>query len=336
MNRRDSLLRVVVPFSGRDDKSNKCHLHTWRICLLICSAVASSLFAAVTFSGFGDVSEVGDQSVQEAGLISTDQTDSVARSEPVMEKTQQSLTVEQEHYLGRAVASQILRNYAPPYQPKANAYLNLLGQSLAVFSDRPETFAGYRFLLLDSDEVNAFGAPGGFILVTRGMIRCCENEDELAAVLAHEICHIQNQDGLRVIQQEHMTEALTMLNSESGPQFGDVRSGSLPPEFEVLVSDIVKALTISGYSPKQEQQADADAMELLRRSGYPEMAMITLLNRMGERLNSTSGLGFARTHPPAVSRAEAARTIVEEAESSPDSTRQQRFAAAMGSVVTGG
>ena len=129
-------------------------------------------------------------------LLSGDQAESILRGAKAVQKTWQDLTPEQEYYIGRAVAAQVFQTYRPLDRPAANAYLNLFGQSLAVFSDRPETFGGYHFLLLDSDEINAFAAPGGLILVTRGMVRCCENEDELAAVLAHEICHVEKKHGL--------------------------------------------------------------------------------------------------------------------------------------------
>lgn len=335
MKMRDYLSRARV-LHGFVNETNRNRLHPCRICLLICSAVASSIFVAVAFSGCGKVGELGGQLAKEAGLISAEEADSVARSAQAIEKSQQKLSVEQEHYLGRAVAAQVLQGYTPLDQPTANAYVNLLGQSLAVFSDRPETFGGYRFLLLDSDEVNAFAAPGGFILVTRGMVKCCDNEDELAAVLAHEICHVQNEDGMRAIKQGRVTEALTIIASESAKQFGDEKLASLTREFEASVGDVVKTLTTSGYSRKQEQQADEAALELLRRAGYPEIAMITMLNRMDERLGNAGGLGFVKTHPSAASRAKAARKLVEDAESASDIARQQRFEAAMGSVVAGG
>jgi len=154
----------------------------------------------------------------------------------------------------------VLQTYPSLDQPEANNYLNLLGQSLAVFSDRPETFGGYHFLLLDSDEVNAFAAPGGLILVTRGMLRCCENEDELAAVLAHEICHVEMKHGLQAIKQGRMTEALTILAAESAKQFGNEELATLTREFEASVGDIVMTLTTSGYSRAQERDADAAAV----------------------------------------------------------------------------
>jgi predicted Zn-dependent protease len=77
-------------------------------------------------------------------------------------------------------------------------------------------------------------------------------------------------------------------------------------------------------------------VELLRRAGYPETAMIAMLLRMDERLIDSGGLGFAKTHPSAKSRADALRTMVGNAVSAPDAVRQERFAAAMRPVQAGG
>jgi len=293
------------------------------------------VLAAVLFSGCAEVTEMGSQIAQDAGMISADQAQSLTRSAQVIEKTQQELTPEQEYYIGRAVTAKVLQTYPPLDRPQANTYLNLLGQSLAVFSNRPETFGGYHFLLLDSDEVNAFAAPGGLILVTRGMLLCCANEDELAAVLAHEICHVEMKHGLRAIKQGRLTEALMVVAAESAKQLGSEELASLTREFEASVGDVVMTLTTSGYSRAQERDADAAAVQLLRRAGYPEAAMITMLQRMDERLADARGLGFAKTHPSAKSRADALRTTVTDAKLVPDTVRQERFSAAMRSMPAG-
>jgi predicted Zn-dependent protease len=263
-------------------------------------ALMSGLLAVVLFSGCADVSEAGAGIAQATGVISSDQAQSITRGAQAVEKSWQDLTPEQEYYIGRAVVAQVLQSYAPLDRPQANDYLNLLGQSLAVFSSRPETFGGYHFLLLDSDEINAFAAPGGLILVTRGMVRCCQSEDELAAVLAHEICHVEQKHGLSAIKQGRLTEAFTIVAAESA---------------------------------KQERSADAAAVALLQRAGYPEAAMITMLERMDERLSDAGGLGFAKTHPSAKSRADALRATISATDSASDPVRQQRFSAAMQPIV---
>ena len=299
------------------------------------SILVTVLSVLMLFSACSEVSEMGTKIARKAGVISSDQADSLTRSTKAIEKTQQELTPEQEHYIGRAVAAKVFQSYPPLDRPRANAYLNLLGQSLAVFSDRPETFGGYHFLLLDSDEVNAFAAPGGLILVTRGMLRCCESEDELAAVLAHEICHVEMKHGLRSIKQGRLTEAFTVIAAESAKQLGSEELASLTREFEASVGDIVMTLTTSGYSRTQERDADAAAVELLRRAGYPEAAIITMLQRMDERLADAGGLGFAKTHPSAKSRENALSSKVTNAVFVPDAVRRERFSAVMRPIMVG-
>jgi len=295
--------------------------------------VCFGLLVTALFFGCSEVSEIGTQLAQEAGMISADEAKSINRGAKAIEKTYQDLTPEQEYYIGRAVAAQVFQSYPPLDQREANAYVNLLGQSLAIFSDRPETFGGYHFLLLDSDEINAFAAPGGLILVTRGMLRCCENEDELAAVLAHEICHVEKKHGLSAIKQGRLTEAFTIIAAESAKQMGSEELASLTREFEASVGDVVMTLTTSGYSRTQERDADAAAVQLLRRAGYPEASIITMLKRMDKRLANAGGLGFAKTHPSAQSRVDALASVVGQTELVSDAARRERFAAAIQPTV---
>ncbi len=297
--------------------------------------LALSLSIPLLFCGCEGVGEAGAEIARATGVLTDSEADSVKRGAEAVEKSWQDLTPEQEYYIGRAVAAQVFQSYPPLDRPEANTYLNLLGQSLAIFSERPETFGGYHFLLLDSDEINAFAAPGGLILVTRGMVRCCQNEDELAAVLAHEICHVEKKHGLSAIKQGRLTSAFTIIASESAKQLGGEELAALTEEFEGSVGDVVMTLTTSGYSRTQERSADAAAVEILRRAGYPENAMVTMLQRMNERLGSAGGPGFARTHPSAQARIEAVGPLISNAGVVPDAVRQQRFAAAMQSILPG-
>jgi predicted Zn-dependent protease len=167
------------------------------------------------------------------------------------------------------------------------------------------------------------------------MVRCCENEDELAAVVAHEICHVEKKHGLSAIKQGRLTEAFTIIASESTAQTGNKQLAALTREFEGSVGDVVKTLTTSGYSQGQEREADASAVRLLQRAGYPDNAMITMLRRMDKQLANAQGLGFAKTHPSARSRADALRKTVRDTGSTPDPGRLQRFSAAMQPILAG-
>jgi predicted Zn-dependent protease len=300
---------------------------------LIAVLLALSLSIPALFCGCEGLPEAGTAIGQAVGVIDDDEADSILRGAEAVQKTAQDLTPEQEHFIGRAVAAKILQTYKPLDRNEANTYLNVLGQSLVVFSGRPETFSGYHFMLLDSDEINAFAAPGGLILLTRGMVQCCENEDELAAVLAHEIGHVEKKHGLNAIKQARLTSAFTIIAAEAGKQLGGEDLAQLTEEFEGSVGDVVMELTTKGYSRKQEFSADAAAVNTLRRAGYPETALVTMLQRMGQRLGNAGGPGFARTHPTAQSRIESISPTIVGADASLSAIRQQRFAKAMQSIV---
>jgi predicted Zn-dependent protease len=106
------------------------------------------------------------------------------------------LTESQEYYVGRGVAANAMFDadgrYVGLYDKDQNLeeYVALVGLSVALESDRPETFKGYHFGVVNSPDINAFAAPGGFIFVTTGALKLMANEDELAGVLSHEIGHV--------------------------------------------------------------------------------------------------------------------------------------------------
>ena len=280
-----------------------------------------------------EIAEVSTKIACKSGVITADQAKSLTRSVKAVDKAQQKLTDKQEYYVGRAVIANILQNYKPLDNDKANQYLNILGQSLAIFSDLPETFGGYHFLLLDSDEVNAFAAPGGLILITRAMVQCCSSEDELAAVLAHEICHVAFKHGVRAIKQGRLTEALTVLAAESAKQMGNAKLAELTGQFEASVGDVVKTLTARGYSRELEYDADAGAVKLLQSAGYEQTAIIAMLENMDKRLAKSHGLGFAKTHPSPAKRIESLRSIGLQGEPAVNAQRTRRFYNAMSQII---
>ena len=288
--------------------------------------------AVAVLAGCASMTKLGTQVAQDQGMITADQAESINRTGDAIAKSFEDITPEQEYYIGRAVAADILQTYKPWDAAAANAYVNALGQTLALASDRPETFAGYHFLLLDSDEINAFAAPGGLILVTRGLARCCSSEDELAAVLAHEIAHVQNRDGLRAIKKSRLTAALTTLSVETARQLGDQQLKDLTTQFEGGVQDITQTLVNSGYARGLEHDADQDAVVILERLGYDSSALMRMLRTMDQRLTA-GGPGFARTHPSARDRMQAvAGQATGDGAAAPTPARGRRFAEAMAGV----
>jgi len=298
------------------------------------TAIAFLLAGLAGWSGCAameQVAQVGTSVAQSAGVVTEEQAKSITRSTTAIAKTQEDFTPEQEYYIGRSVGAVIANRYKPYPNAQANGYLNLLGQALAQASDRPETFGGYRFLILDSDEINAFAAPGGLIFVSRGMLRCCGSEDAVAAVLAHEIAHIQLRHGIQSIEKSRQTQALTILAAEGAKTFGGKALSDLTKTFEGSINDITSTLINSGYSRSFEQEADASAVRILSRVGYNPNALVAMLREMEGRLKP-GGLDFAKTHPSPGSRINDIESIVGRAALTEPPVRHERFRKAMGNI----
>jgi predicted Zn-dependent protease len=298
-------------------------------------AVGVMLCSSLLFSGCsaaGSIAKVGTSIGVASGVIDQSQASSIVKSTEAVAKTFQDITPEQEYYIGRAVGAVLVGKYNPCHQEKATMYLNVLGQTLAQASDLPETFGGYHFSILDSDEINAFAAPGGLIFVTRGMLRCCKHEDAVAAVLAHEIGHVQYKHGLQAIQKSRVTEALTTIALEGGKSFGGENLAQLTQVFENSLSDITTTLVNNGYSRAFESQADGAAVAILRRVGYSPNGLVDMLKVMEQRL-TPGGLDFAKTHPSPGDRiAEIQKIIGAYTTVKAPQGRQGRFVASLGDV----
>lgn len=304
---------------------------TWRKWLygLLASGVLLPVAGCATLDV---VTQLGTAVAVSQGAISEEQGTAIRRSSSAVGQAFTEITPEQEYYIGRAVGATLLGSYRPLDSAVGNRYLNQVGQNLALFSDLPETYAGYRFLLLDSDEINAFAAPGGLIFVSRGMLRCCRNEEELAAVLAHEIGHVQLRHGLQAIKKSRLTSALTIIGTEGAKQFGGQQLAELTSAFAGSIQDVTATLVNNGYSRAFEREADQAALTILTRSGYDPGALATMLAEMQRRLKP-GGVDFARTHPaPAARIAELAMRGNRIPAASELETRRMRFQKQLGGI----
>lgn len=266
------------------------------------------------------------------GKISADEARAINRTASAAGKAFEQITPEQEYYIGRAVAATILADYQHADLKDAARYLNVLGQALAVHSDKPETFGGYHFAIMDTDEINAFAAPGGLILISRGLLRCCRSEDAVAAVLAHEIGHVQHAHGLRAIKKSRLTSALTVLATESAKNLGGEQLAQLTTAFEGSISDITGTLVNSGYSRTLESEADAAAIAILQRTGYSPAALKDMLDQMHTRMPA-GDKGFGKTHPDPTDRIADITPLIQ-GTTAPQQVkvRQKRFEKAMKGV----
>jgi predicted Zn-dependent protease len=258
--------------------------------------------------------------------------ESVQKSATAIQKASEEFTPEQEYYIGRTVGAVVLSKYKAYNNKAATHYLNVVGQTLARASDLPETFSGYHLLILDSEEINAFATPSGLIFVTRGMLRCCRNEGELAAILAHEIGHVQYKHGMQAIEKGRVTEALTVIGLEATKTFAQSDIASLTRTFEGSIGDITNTMISNGYSRAFEAEADQAAVTILRRVGYDPGNLVKMLEQMDTRLKP-GGIDFAKTHPSPKSRIQGlAKIVPAEPQSLLNKAQSKRYGAAMQDV----
>jgi len=264
----------------------------------------------------------------------------VATGEKVV-KTAQALrsafgdfTEEEEYYIGRSVAALILSRYPALDHPALNQYVNTVGNAVALFSDRPEIFAGWHFLVLNSDEVNALAAPGGMIFITKGLLKRCPDEETLGMILAHEIGHVAAKHGLQSIQKAKIAEAFTTIGAEAVKTYGPAQLAQVTAAFEGVLSDIVEKLIERGYDRKFEYDAAGLAVTFGARTGYDPTGISRFLQTMVGDKSAAAGKGWFKTHPTPEQRIDRVKAAIAGLTPRPViySVRTQRFKAAVASL----
>jgi predicted Zn-dependent protease len=255
------------------------------VVLAACQSVSDAV--GVTAEGAGD-----------AGIISQDLADAGVRFSEDMDRAQEDFTPEQEYYIGRAVGAQILTRYSvDSSRPDQTVYLNRILQALVVNSPGPEPYNGYHAVILDSDEINAFATSGGHIFVSRALIGSAASEDALAAVLAHEIAHVQLRHSVKAIQADRKAQAIrAFAASSTGALTGGTALEELTDIFDRSIADAFITLIDRGYSRDQEFDADANALALLAAAGYDPASLLDMLRALDRDQPNHPG-GFNATHP---------------------------------------
>lgn len=230
-----------------------------------------------------------------------------------------NLTPQQEYYAGRSFSANVVHQYSRIVDdPALQEYVFNVGTFLAVNSDRAETFKGpylsYHFAVLDTDEINAFAASSGFVFITKGLLKQCHDEDELASVLAHEISHV-------VMKHPEDAAATAKAHSESAQMWGNIfqAAGAVAQEvgqqqgkqnlaqggallkdnankFSNAMNEMFGNLIRKGYDRDKELAADRGGIEVLSRAGYDATAMRRMLERLGAPKGGALGW-VGSTHP---------------------------------------
>lgn len=261
-------------------------------------AVYAVVIASLFLCGCATVNQFGSQVLSGVGL--TPAAKVLKAGESLVDAIKDP-SREETYYLGRAVSAEVLQRYPLKNDPAANSYLQRVGLVLAAHSQAPQTFGGWHFSVVNSKEVNALSAPGGFVFITSGMLARIPDEDALAAVLAHEIAHVVLNHGQDAISTSNLNSALVDLAKQVASQNCDEYLLAATETFGNAVGDVVTSLVDKGYSRSQEYEADEMAVELLAKAGYDPRAMITMLEVTGKAGEAESG-GWFDTHPESEDR----------------------------------
>jgi predicted Zn-dependent protease len=270
------------------------------------AALFALFFPLWSCESIGDGVSAGARLAGALGVIDTETADSIGRSGEAISRAAEEITPEQEYYIGRAVGANILSRYKIwQDDPGLTTYLNEICTVIVINSPRPEIYNGYHVAILDSTEVNAFATPGGHIFVTRGLIACTDSEDSLAAVIAHEIGHIQLQHSIKAIKNNRITSAIMTTASSAAKTLGSDDIKELADVMDESVNEIVTTLIDKGYSQDQEFDADTAAMTLLAAAGYDPGGLVAMLRKLESQ--GTHGGGLVKTHPSPERRVENVR-----------------------------
>ncbi len=292
---------------------------------------AAVLAATLVLAGCQAVKQGAADIIASTGKVSQADAESLVKTADAVRTSFAEITEEEEYYIGRATAALILSKYKAYPNAALSGYINTMGTAIAYSSDRPETYGGYHFAVLDTGEVNAMAAPGGFIFVTRGLITRCADEETLAAILAHEIGHVAARHGLQSIKKSRLIDAFKLIGSEASRQFDSEELAKVTGIFEGVLGDVVATLVERGYDRKFEYEADKLALSFVVRTGYSPGGLAQFL--AGMEANKPAGLaaGWFKTHPSAADRLTRVKTETAALGTAPPAfaARTARFTAAV-------
>ncbi|HSR10164.1 MAG TPA: M48 family metalloprotease, partial [Thermodesulfobacteriota bacterium] len=161
-----------------------------------------------------------------------------------------------------------------------------------------------------------------------------KNEDELAAIVAHEVAHVNHRDGVAAVQRSRWIQVVTLLGSQAAQKYGGADLNQLVSLFQGSVDDVVKTLLVNGYSREQESAADQSALAFLHRLGYNPYALPDVLQRMAAGQAQAGGKGIFATHPGIADRTSADTNLIAQNKwtKQENAARDQRFRQAFASL----
>lgn len=197
-----------------------------------------------------------------------------------------TISTEQEVEIGRGIAATIAGYYGVVQDPELTRYVNLVGLTVASVNPRPDII--YRFAVLDTDDVNALAAPGGYVFVTRGALALMSDEAMLAGVLGHEVGHVNRRHVVKEIRAH--------ARSELGLEEITEQINLTGEEYLEQTIQLGTAALFMGLSREDELEADAYGVEVAAGAGYDPNGLTRFLAALPNAEAERRSL-LTKTHP---------------------------------------
>jgi predicted Zn-dependent protease len=226
------------------------------------------------------------------------------------------VTREEERQIGEAVSQRVRDRYGVVQDSAVHRYVTLVGLTVVGETENADDFE-WRFIVLDTDAVNAFAAPGGFVHVTRGALALIQDEAELAGVLGHEIVHVTERHTIRAIQKN---KSIQMGADET-------LSGNAALLNQV-VENVYLEIVEKGFGRGEELESDEKGMSAARAAGYDPQGIVRFLVRLQDRnKSSTEKRGLFASHPEMKERLDRLAKHIAAARPGPAKTVAERYRA---------
>ena len=224
------------------------------------------------------------------------------------------MTDQEEQELGAAVSERIRTRYGVAQDAAVHRYLALVGGALAQGSTRPAL--PWTFVVLDTDGVNAFAAPGGYVHITRGALALIKTEAELAGVLAHEIVHVTEKHTIRAIQK---SKAVQMGAAETLSGSAGLMERAVTATYDNIVE--------RGFGRAEENESDEKGIALANKTGYAPQGLGSFLVTLKDRNKaSTEKRGLFASHPEMQERLDRLTKQIASQKLAATATLQARYA----------
>jgi len=259
-----------------------------------------ALLLAFTFAATCAFAQDSDKSQDKSKALDNKSDPTLIGKRDINKGSIQFYSIEKEVAIGRQLAAEVDRSSKIISDPLIGEYVNRVAQNVVLHSDSKVPFT---IKVIDSQEVNAFALPGGFLYVNRGLLEAADNEAEVAGVIAHEIAHVAARHGMEQASKGELFNYLSIPLIF----FGGIGGYAIRQGLGLAVP-----LTFLKFSRGAEKEADRLGAQYMWAAGYDPNALITFFEKLQAKDKKKPGTlsKLFSTHPMTGDRIDEVRELI--------------------------